>query len=234
MIIKNKFSFKWSTIIILIVIFSFLFFYSYSDLPYIISFLRENFLENFNKNIDNELLLSLFEEIINIVVGIIIIIFNSFFRIINNDNGSSDDDMDYNTENSQNNGYTSDIDSDQESLAAYDSSNSSDPLNDILIVHNNMDAFNALEFHHINETGPIEVRISAFNTETTTITQDDLNHIRAGGDISVNIDGENYIITSDYRGQIRCLTEHADNTGSIYFENEAGYSTDIDESEGEE
>jgi len=81
MINKNNFFSKWFIILILIIgILSIFTIYSYFDLSYIISFLRNNIKEIFNTEIGIELLVSMFEEFINIVGGIIFIIFNSFFK----------------------------------------------------------------------------------------------------------------------------------------------------------
>lgn len=170
--------------------------------------------------------------------------------------------MDYEEENSQSDGYMSDIDideenyqsdnetqngpsvpelitdnnSDSESLMAYDGS-SIDPESDLADFHNRMHAIEAMEFHNINEIpiGPIDVRISAFKSQTVTITQDELDHLKTPtGAVSVIVDGARYTVAADYQGRIRCLTEHYDIEGQGYYENEAGIITDIEDSSGEE
>jgi len=183
-----------------------------------------------------------------------------FLRKIYNDSDSSDEEMNYDEENSYNDGYISDIETDDENyqnnnsetqngqsvpdfISDNNSSNESlmnfdgtpyHPSEDLENFHHAMEALDAIEFHNVNETGPIEVRISAFNTQTTTITEDELDHIRTGGLIHVNVDGVDYVVGSDHKGQIRCLTDHSDIDGEQYYQNEGGFIIDLDESSGEE
>jgi hypothetical protein len=95
-----------------------------------------------------------------------------------------------------------------------------------------MDAFDSLVFHDFHARGPIEVRQSVHNLETINLTQFDLIALRNEYGITYNSDrdGVDYLITSDYLGQIRCYTPsgEVDDKGETIYLNEAGIVENVD------
>jgi len=216
------------------------------ELSYFFSFINNlsscSWLELFKNEESIELLFSLFESFISTVVGFILIFFNSFNWTIYNESGSDDESMDLD-ESSHKNGYIADTDkSDDSDLEVEHSDNedlsqnnmSVDNPSNIENFHNRMDALDSLTYHNINENGPLNIRVSIDTDATITLSQEQLNQIRLGTELSVTKDGIDYIITSDEKDKIRCLTTHISNTGETFYKNEANFITDIETSSGEE
>lgn len=94
-----------------------------------------------------------------------------------------------------------------------------------------MDAFDALVFHDIHARGPIEVRQSVHNLDTLSLSRYELIVLRNEHGVHHHsyIDGEDYLISTDSEGHIRCYkASGVDENGETIYLNEAGIVENVE------